>query len=113
MILEQKFSDFKENLKSEKGIIRDCVDFYINNTSKNGETLHILNHFLRKMYSLENILDVKGDINMNRICIVAQEKLYKELRTKNFLFNFISERNLNEVSPEFDYLVKQLKFKDI
>lgn len=62
------------------------------------------------MFCVENMLDMKTEVNMHNICLISKNHLYKQLKSYNLIFNVISKRNMNEVSPEFEGLIKQLKY---
>lgn len=73
--------------------------------------MNTLNTHLMKAYCVENLMDLRGDLNMATICLIEQPHIFKELKRQNLLFNVISERNLNEVSPDFENLVKHVKYE--
>ena len=86
------------------------MDFYLRKNS-NSKYLNLVDSYLQRNYCIEKILENNGEINMLSICLISQTNLYRELSKQNLLFNIISKRNFNEVSPEFEGIVKQLKFE--
>jgi len=110
--LEQNYHKFKKGILSDSGLLTDVFDFFLGKNNNNGITLRALNTHLMKAYCIENLTDIRGDLNMLSICLVAQPHIFKELKRQNLMFNYITERNLNEVSPDFENLVKQVKYED-
>ena len=90
----------------------DFFDYFLGKNNNNGITLKALNTHLMKAYCIENLTDLREDLNMLSICLVAQPLIYQELKRQNLLFSYVTERNLNEVSSDFEHFVKQVKYDD-
>ncbi len=107
--LENKYNDFTDALFMNESLISDILNYFLPFKNKHSRALKSIDDYFNRMFCVEALLDLSSDLNMHNICLINKNQLYNQLKNYNIIFNVVSKRNMNEVSPEFEGLVKQLK----
>jgi hypothetical protein len=107
--LENKYKEFTDALISNESLFSDMMNYFLPFENKHSKALKNIDDYFNRMFCVESLLDMNSDVNMHNICLINRNHLYNQLKNYNIIFNVVSKRNMNEVSPEFEALVKQLK----
>lgn len=107
--MENRYNDFTDALFVNESLLSDMMNYFLPFKNKHSRALKNIDDYFNRMFCVESLLDMSSDVNMHNICLINKNHLYSQLKNYNIIFNVVSKRNMNEVSPEFEGLVKQLK----